>query len=193
MGWLDITGGVINMSDRDSVVFMRLVRLCKKHIQWVGLSDAAHDILALLLVEKYWSKEPMAPEDIETATGYSRGTISVVFSQLRGLGFIDGILDTDQKGRGRKRTKYAISGGLSGLIAFGVKKLDVELGSLVEELQALMEIIDESTSAEDTIIALDEEAQRNIAHLKDATMRILASKARADSFEDEAMKFLEDS
>ncbi len=169
------------MAERNPVSFFKLVSLCKKHIQWVGLSDASLDILALLLAEKYWSKEPMSPEEIETITGYSRGTISVALSQLKGLGFIDGILDTAQKGRGRKRTKYAISGGLSGLIAFGVRKLDIELGSMIEELQALMETIGDDASAEKMISALEEEARTNISLLKDASMKIQTNIARTNS------------
>ncbi len=172
------------MSDRDSVTFTRLVRLCKKHIQWVGLSEAAHDILALLLVENYWSGNALTPENISEINGYSRGTISVSLSQLKSLGFIDGILDPNQRGRGRKRIKYAITDGLSGLIAFGVKKLDFELGAIIDELGALREIIDDDGGrASRTIIALETEAQRNIVHLKEVAREIRKSKVRAQSEE----------
>jgi DNA-binding transcriptional regulator GbsR (MarR family) len=156
------------------------MRLLKKHIQWIGLSDASHDILALLLIENYWSGETLTPEEISKVTGYSRGTISVSLSQLKSLGFIDGILDPDQKGRGRKRIMYAITDGLSGIISFGVKKLDIELSAIIDELGALREILgDDAGNASTTIIALEEEAQRNIIHLKEVAKEIRKTKARA--------------
>lgn len=178
------------MSDRDSVTFLRLVRLCKKHIQWVGLSEAAHDILALLLVENYWSGNALTPEEISTVNGYSRGTISVSLSQLKSLGFIDGILDPEQRGRGRKRIKYAITDGLSGLITFGVKKLDFELGAIIDELGALKEIIDDDGSkASKAIIAIEEEAQRNIVHLKEVAREIRKTKVRAQSAAEDDLSY----
>ena len=100
------------------------------------------------------------------------------------MGFVDGILDPDQKGRGRKRIKYAITDGLSGLITFGVKKLDIELGAIIDELGALKEIIDDDGGrASRTIIALEEEAQRNIVHLKEVAREIRKTKVRAQAEE----------
>ena len=173
------------MTEKDSVTYMRLIRMCKKHLQWVGLSEASHDILALLLVENYWSETPLSPEDISTITGYSRGTISVSLAQLKSLGFIDSILDPDQKGRGRKRIMYTITGGLSGLIAFGVKKLDIELGGMIDELGALRETISPNEmKANKTIGSLEDEAQRNILLLRETAHEIRMTKARLDTLDD---------
>ena len=64
------------MKPRDSIVYSKLIRLCKKQLQWIGLSEAARDILVVLLVEKYWTKKQLSREEIGVLTGYSRGSIS---------------------------------------------------------------------------------------------------------------------
>ena len=73
------------MKPRDSLVYSKLIRLCKKQLQWIGLSEAARDILVVLLVEKYWTSKQLSPEEIAILTGYSRGSISIALSKLRPL------------------------------------------------------------------------------------------------------------
>ena len=125
------------MAERDSLAYEKLVRLCRRQLKWLGLSEASRDVLSMLLVESYWSGDSLTPEEICDATGFSRGSISVALSQLSGLGFIDGHSDPTQKGRGRKRTKYTISEGLSGLVVFGIRKLRVDLEGIITELAAI--------------------------------------------------------
>ena len=84
------------MSNRDSLAYEKLVTLCRRQLKWLGLSDASRDVLALLLVESYWTGDALTPEEVCTSTGYSRGSISVALSQLSSLGFIDGHTDPKQ-------------------------------------------------------------------------------------------------
>ncbi|MFW9849578.1 MAG: hypothetical protein ACFFF4_10565 [Candidatus Thorarchaeota archaeon] len=169
------------MVKRDSVAYTRLVALCRRQIGWLGLSEAARDTLALLLVEDYWSNEPLSPEEICSLTGYSRGSMSVVLSQLKSLGFIEGRTDVGQKGRGRRRVRYSMNQGLSGLVIFGLRKLRIDLEGLVGEMSAIEELLGSDEKSEKLIVLqLIDEATRNIAHLRDAVTQILSSRARID-------------
>ncbi|MFW9803636.1 MAG: hypothetical protein ACFFFC_13335, partial [Candidatus Thorarchaeota archaeon] len=121
------------MTNRDSISYVKFLRMCKKHLQWIGLSEAARDILSVLMADYYWSGHPSSPESLSAVTGYSRGSISVAISQLKSLGFIEGRVDTGQEGRGRRPTLYALSEGLSGLIMFGIRRLGIELEGILTE------------------------------------------------------------
>ncbi len=70
---------------------------------------------------------PLSPEEICSITGFSRSSVSVIISQLEVIGIVDGLIDSSQTGRGRRRTLYSISGGLSSLTLFGIKRISVEL------------------------------------------------------------------
>lgn len=170
------------MTDRDSVLYTRFLRICKKHLQWIGLSEAARDILSLLLTEYYWSHDALSPEEIASMTGYSRGSISVAISQLRSLGFIETRVDTTQEGRGRRPTLYALSEGLSGLIMFGIRRLGVELEGMLNETTALQMSIDtDEKAAVQALTALTKEAKRSAEQLREYTRTILSTKVLEES------------
>ncbi|MFW9843756.1 MAG: hypothetical protein ACFFEV_04205 [Candidatus Thorarchaeota archaeon] len=163
------------------MAYKKLVTLCRRQLKWLGLSEASRDVLALLLVESYWTGESLTPEEISDETGFSRGSISVALSQLSGLGFIDGQTDPKQKGRGRKRTKFTISEGLSGLIVFGIRKLRIDLEGIISELAAIETIVDSSDdNATRVIRILEEEASRNLTNLRDAIQAVLSSRAQIE-------------
>ncbi|MFW9807464.1 MAG: hypothetical protein ACFFFK_12115 [Candidatus Thorarchaeota archaeon] len=170
------------MTDRDSVLYIKFLRICKKHLQWIGLSEAARDILSVLLAEYYWSSEAISPEELASVTGYSRGSISVAISQLRSLGFIETRIDTNQEGRGRRPTLYALSEGLSGLIMFGIRRLGVELEGILNETNAMQGTVDKNEKrAIDALAALTKEAKRNAEQLREYTRTILSIKVLEES------------
>ncbi|MFW9919682.1 MAG: MarR family transcriptional regulator [Candidatus Thorarchaeota archaeon] len=169
------------MKERDSLAYDRLVKLCRRQLGWLGLSESSRDILALLLVEDYWTNEPLTPEEICDLTGYSRGSMSVILSQLKSLGFIEGQTDSGQKGRGRRRVMYSMNQGLSGLVLFGLRKLRIDLEGMLGEMIAIEEILGAEESDELEVVAqLIEEATKNIAHLREAGTKILSSRATID-------------
>lgn len=166
------------MTDRDSHNYMKLIRMCKRHLQWIGLSEASRDILATLLVETYWSGQALSPEELATLTGYSRGSISVAISQLRSLGFIETRVDSSHIGRGRRPTQYILVEGLSGLVNFGVRRLSVELEGLLAELEAFRVGLDSTDAqAHAALVALESEASRNLEELRKQARKILSTKA----------------
>jgi DNA-binding transcriptional ArsR family regulator len=170
------------MTNRDSVSYIKFLRICKKHLQWIGLSEAARDILSVLLTEYYWSNEALSPEELASITGYSRGSISVAISQLRSLGFIETRVDTNQEGRGRRPTLYALSEGLSGLIMFGIRRLGVELEGILNETNAMQVSTDKSEKATVNALAkLTREAKRNADQLREYTRMILSTKVLEES------------
>ncbi|MCK5264615.1 MAG: hypothetical protein KAR03_03325 [Candidatus Thorarchaeota archaeon] len=170
------------MTDRDSLSYIKLVRICKKHLQWVGLSEAARDILAVLLTENYWSGDPISPEVLSSITGYSRGSISVAISQLRSLGFIESRVDMKQEGRGRRPTLYTLSEGLSGLIMFGIRRLNIELEGMLTEIMTMKAMIDSQDEvAVNALTAMEREANSNADRLREFTRRILSAKAVLDA------------
>ena len=170
------------MTDRDSILYIKFLRICKKHLQWIGLSEAARDVLSVLLTEYYWSNEALSPEELATITGYSRGSISVAISQLRSLGFIETRIDTSQEGRGRRPTLYALSEGLSGLIMFGIRRLGVELEGILNEINAMQVTIDKGEkTAVKALTALSKEARRNAEQLREYTRTILSTKVLEES------------
>ena len=172
----------IQMTDRDSLSYIKLVRICKKHLQWVGLSEAARDILAVLLTENYWTGDPISPEELSSITGYSRGSISVAISQLRSLGFIESRMDMSQEGRGRRPTLYTLSEGLSGLIMFGIRRLNIELEGMLTEIMTMKATIDSRDEvAVKALTALELEANSNADRLREFTRRILSAKALLDA------------
>lgn len=170
------------MTDRDSVSYIKFLRICKKHLQWIGLSEAARDILSVLLTEYYWSSEALSPEELASITGYSRGSISVAISQLRSLGFIETRVDTTQEGRGRRPTLYALSEGLSGLIMFGIRRLGVELEGILNETNAMQISTDRDEKiAVEALAKLTREAKRNSEQLREYTRVILSTKVLEES------------
>ncbi|MFW9808383.1 MAG: hypothetical protein ACFFE6_03290 [Candidatus Thorarchaeota archaeon] len=170
------------MTDRDSVSYIKFLRICKKHLQWIGLSEAARDILSVLLTEYYWSSEALSPEELASITGYSRGSISVAISQLRSLGFIETRVDTTQEGRGRRPTLYALSEGLSGLIMFGIRRLGVELEGILNETNAMQMSTDRDEKiAVEALAKLTREAKRNSEQLREYTRVILSTKMLEES------------
>lgn len=170
------------MTDRDSVSYIKFLRICKKHLQWIGLSEAARDILSVLLTEYYWSSEALSPEELASITGYSRGSISVAISQLRSLGFIETRVDTTQEGRGRRPTLYALSEGLSGLIMFGIRRLGVELEGILNETNAMQISTDRDEKiAVEALAKLTREAKRNSEQLREYTRVILSTKMLEES------------
>ena len=169
------------MGKRDSLAYDRMVKLTRRQLGWLGLSEASRDVLALLLVEDYWTGSPLSPEEICKMSGYSRGSMSVILSQLKSLGFIEGQTDSNQKGRGRRRVRYSMNGGLSGLVIFGIRKLRIDLEGLVGEMTAIEELLGKEEAAErDIIIQLIDEASRNVTHLRHVATKILSSRARID-------------
>ncbi|MFW9891774.1 MAG: hypothetical protein ACFFFO_06210, partial [Candidatus Thorarchaeota archaeon] len=169
-------------TDRDSVSYIKFLRICKKHLQWIGLSEAARDILSVLLTEYYWSSEALSPEELASITGYSRGSISVAISQLRSLGFIETRVDTTQEGRGRRPTLYALSEGLSGLIMFGIRRLGVELEGILNETNAMQMSTDRDEKiAVEALAKLTREAKRNSEQLREYTRVILSTKMLEES------------
>lgn len=125
------------MSGKDSAAYERFVRICKKHLRWLGLSGASRDVLTVLLLENYWSGKPLSPEEICSLTGFSRSSVSVIISQLEVIGIVDGHIDSSQTGRGRRRTLYSVSGGLSSLTLFGIKRIAVELQDLIDDVESI--------------------------------------------------------
>ena len=169
---------VRQLADRDSHTYLKLVRISKRHIQWIGLSEAAHDILAFLLVESYWTGGSLSPEELSSLAGYSRGSISVAISQLRSLGFIESRIDTTQSGRGRRATLYATTEGLSGLILFGIRRLTLELEGFLGELEAMSVSLGENeTKARSALDSLESEVNMNLIQLRKDARKMLSSKA----------------
>ena len=155
------------MKARDSLVYTKLIRLCKKQLQWIGLSEAARDILVVLLIERYWTNKQLSPEEIAVLTGYSRGSISVALSQLKTLGFVDGYSDFEQTGRGRKRIRYSISGGFLGLINFGIRRIRMDFEGINEEIQAMKLFLDPSeTNARRALELIEKETALGASHLR---------------------------
>ena len=146
------------------------------------MSEAARDILSVLLTEYYWSNDALSPEELASITGYSRGSISVAISQLRSLGFIETRIDTSQEGRGRRPTLYALSEGLSGLIMFGIRRLGVELEGILNEVNAMQVSIDRGEKvALEALTSLSKEARRNAEQLREYTRTILSTKVLEES------------
>ncbi|MHA1902862.1 MAG: hypothetical protein ACXADL_03985 [Candidatus Thorarchaeota archaeon] len=155
------------MANRDSLSYSKFVRVCKRHLQWIGLSESARDLLAFLLVERYWSGGPLSPEELSTLSGYSRGSVSVAISQLRSLGFVESRVDMNQPGRGRRPTLYAITDGLSGLVMFGLRRLTVEVEGILSDLESMKIELDASDSkARKAIESLEAEAEHNLNQLR---------------------------
>jgi DNA-binding transcriptional regulator GbsR (MarR family) len=167
------------MTQRDSITYVKLTRICKKHLQWVGLPEAAKDILATLLVENYWSGEPLSPEDLSTIVGYSRGSISVALSQLRSLGFIESRIGMKNTGRGRRPTLFAVSEGLSGLVLFGVRRVGIEIEGILTELESLRSSTEpEDVEGQKALDLLEKEATTNAHKLREILRRISTRKPR---------------
>lgn len=170
------------MVNRDSLIYNKLSRVTKKHLHWIGLSEAARDVLASLLVEHYWTKEPLSTDDLVHLTGYSRGSISVAISQLRNLGFIESRIDTDHPGRGRKPAFYEIAEGMSGVVTFGVRRLSLELEGILREVESMKLSLDASdTEGRKALVVLEEEASRNLDQLRKYTRQIIASRVMAET------------
>ncbi|MFW9800513.1 MAG: hypothetical protein ACFFD9_08755 [Candidatus Thorarchaeota archaeon] len=169
------------MTDRDSMTYNKLVRVCKRHLQWIGLSEAARDLLAVLLVENYWTSEPLSPEELSVITGYSRGSISVAVSQLRTLGFVESRLGPGERKRGRKPTFYALTEGLSGLVLFGVRRLGIELEGILSEIEAIKATLEtDEKEARKALTTLEEEATRNANRIREYTRKILSRKIQTE-------------
>ncbi|MHA1959904.1 MAG: hypothetical protein ACW99U_06715 [Candidatus Thorarchaeota archaeon] len=170
------------MTDRDSIVYEKLVRVCRRHIQWIGLSEAARDILAVLLVENYWSGDPLSPEALSSITGYSRGSISVAVSQLRTLGFIETRMGPKQKGRGRPPTYYALTEGLSGLVMFGVRRLSVEIEGILTGVDAIKMALDvDEIEARRALVTLEQEATSITTKLREYTRKMLTRRVPSET------------
>ncbi|MCK5238129.1 MAG: hypothetical protein KAR33_01205 [Candidatus Thorarchaeota archaeon] len=171
------------MIGRDSMVYLRITRICKRHLHWVGLSEAARDVLATLLVEHYWSEEPISSEELALITGYSRGSISVAISQLRTLGFIESRIDTSHQGRGRKPTYYVLTEGLSGLVMFGVRRLSLELEGMLGEVEALKASVqDDDGRIRGTLSRLEDETAGNLERLRKYIRQIRAARVLSETF-----------
>lgn len=168
--------------NRDSLVYIKLSRISKKHLHWIGLSEAARDVLASLLVEHYWTHEPLSSDDLAELTGYSRGSISVAISQLRNLGFIESRIDTSHPGRGRKPTYYEINEGLSGIVTFGVRRLSLELEGILREVEAMRLTLDDyDVDGRAALNSLEEETNRNLEQLRKYTRQIVASRVLSEA------------
>lgn len=169
------------MKPRDSIVYSKLIRLCKKQLQWIGLSEAARDILVVLLVEKYWTNKQLSPEEIAVLTGYSRGSISVALSQLKTLGFVDGYSDFEQTGRGRKRIRYSLSGGFLVLINFGIRRIRMDFEGINEEIQSMKLFLDPSeTNAKRALELIEKETALGASYLKEYAARIKSKAIESD-------------
>jgi DNA-binding transcriptional regulator GbsR (MarR family) len=172
----------VQIVNRDSLVYIKLSRITKKHLHWIGLSEAAQDVLTALLVEHYWTKEPLSTDDMLDLTGYSRGSISVAISQLRNLGFIESRTDTSHPGRGRKPTFYEVAEGMSGIVTFGVRRLSLELEGILREVESMKFTIDVSdTVGRNALNALGEETNRNLDQLRKYTRQIIASRVLSET------------
>ncbi|MHA2357130.1 MAG: hypothetical protein ACXADC_18315 [Candidatus Thorarchaeota archaeon] len=158
-----------------------LANIFKTHLRWVGLSEAAQDILAILMVENYCTNEGLSPEEIRSITGFARSSISVILSQLKILGLVEGKLDLERKRKGRRRMLFHVKGGIGGLTLFGVRRLAVELQSLLDE----MEILRQGSSSDDEtslrmLSFLEEETTTNLSHLNKCIRWIKSTKAVLD-------------
>ncbi|MHA1927342.1 MAG: hypothetical protein ACTSV2_02050 [Candidatus Thorarchaeota archaeon] len=166
---------------RDSALYLTLTRICKRHLHWIGLSEAARDILTTLLVEHYWSNEPMSAEELANITGYSRGSISVALSQLRTLDFIESRIVSGHQGRGRRPTHFALTKGLSGIVMFGVRRLSLELESMLGELEVLQ---DSSTEGDAPLRSrlknLENETASNLDNLRKYIRQIRATRIMSE-------------
>lgn len=158
-----------------------LSNIIKKHLRWVGLSESAQDVLAVLIVENYCTGKALSPEEICSITGFARSSISVIISQLEVLGFIVGRLDTEQKRQGRKRTLFHVTGGISGLALFGLRRLVVELKDLLDEIEAIKVGVASDNEASIRLLSvLEEESAINLEHLEKCSRWIKSSKALFD-------------
>jgi DNA-binding transcriptional regulator GbsR (MarR family) len=172
------------MANHDSLIYIKLSRITKKHLHWIGLSEAARDVLTALLVEHYWTREPLSTDDLVELTGYSRGSISVAISQLRNLGFIESRLDTSHPGRGRKPAFYEVAEGMSGIVTFGVRRLSLELEGILREVESMKLSIDTSDIAgRNALDILEEETNRNLDQLRKYTRQIIASRVLSETIQ----------
>ena len=155
-----------------------LANVFKKHLRWVGLPEAAQNILAILMVENYCTGKGLSPEEIRSNTGFARSSISIILSQLKILGFVEGKLDLDRKGQGRRRTFFQVTGGIGGLALFGVRRLAVEFESLLDELDILRVGLpsDDETSLR-MLSFFVEETTANLSHLNKCMRWIKSTKA----------------
>ncbi|MHA1909797.1 MAG: hypothetical protein ACW98Y_21045 [Candidatus Thorarchaeota archaeon] len=167
------------MTYRDSISYLKTVRITKRHLNWVGLSESARDILAFLVTERYWSNESLSHEELSMMTGYSRGSISGGITQLNSLGFIESRIDAKQESKGRRTTRYAVNDGLTGLIAFGIRRLSIELEGMLNELGTVKMGVERKDNQSLTALALlEEEAKHNLEKLRKNSRELLLTKDR---------------
>ncbi|MHA2424255.1 MAG: hypothetical protein ACXAEF_05675 [Candidatus Thorarchaeota archaeon] len=168
------------MTYRDSISYLKTVRITKRHLNWVGLSESARDILAFLVTDRYWSNESLSHEELSTMTGYSRGSISGGITQLSSLGFIESKIDAKQESKGRRTTRYAVNDGLTGLIAFGIRRLSIELEGMINELGTVKMDVERKDAQSLTALALlEDEAKHNLEKLRKNSRDLLLTKDRS--------------
>ncbi len=166
-----------------------LATIFKTHLRWVGLSEAAQDIIAILMVENYCTGGGLSPEEIGSITGYARSSISVILSQLKILGLIEGKLDLERKGQGRRRKIFHVKGGGGGLTLFGVRRLAVELQSLLDELEVLRQgSMSDDEASHRMLEFIEVETTTNLAHLNKCIKWINSTKAVLDQDSIQSMK-----
>ncbi len=172
------------MVQHDSMAYRNLHRIIRKHLQWIGLSDAARDILSSLLVEFYWTHKPLSTDDLVELTGYSRGSISVAVSQLKSLGFIESRVITSHSGPGRRPVLYELTDGISGIVMFAVRRVSIELEGLLREIEGMRLSMDDSEFEERSSLAwLQKETERNLDHIRKYLRQIIASEALSKTSE----------
>jgi DNA-binding transcriptional regulator GbsR (MarR family) len=113
-------------------------------------------------------------------TGYSRGSISGGITQLSSLGFIESKIDAKQESKGRRTTRYAVNDGLTGLIAFGIRRLSIELEGMINELGTVKMDVERKDAQSLTALALlEDEAKHNLEKLRKNSRDLLLTKDRS--------------
>ncbi|MHA1909827.1 MAG: helix-turn-helix domain-containing protein [Candidatus Thorarchaeota archaeon] len=162
------------MTHRESIAYNELLRAYRNNLRWLGLSDSARNVLAFLLTEKQWTDQPQSPEDICNATGLARSSISAIMSQLTSLGFVESEIDTSEEVVGRRKTLHRVGKGLTGLILFGLRRLNVELQALVNDLSATISTTETKNHVAQNVLRISlEEAERNLQIISSCSEQVL--------------------
>lgn len=118
--------------------------MCRKIVDFWGLSDNVTPVLSQLILARYVSKKPISAEYISKCVPYSRSSINSVLNQLESLQLVSHQIDTRQTGRGRKKKLYYLKGDLKDLIELGRKIILDRIESIKKTCIRVSKEIDKS-------------------------------------------------
>ena len=158
------------MSDAQITSHIQLTRFFEKLVSWLGLSENAGPVLAVMFLERYEKNEKLSAEEICVRTGYSRANTGLIISQLEALGIILGQRDYSQKGRGRRRVLYTLSKETPDLIDLGVKRLIDSLETMVKDVKNVQKIYEggKKNTITKMLKSIQKEIENRINKLRDS-------------------------